>query len=172
MSLWTRIANAFRGDGLSREIDEELQSHIEEAIEQGRDPEEARRAFGPALKQREQSRDVRIVAWIDSLRADAVFGWRRLQKSKVTAGAAILSLALAIGACTSAFRRAISERRSLWSVPTADSRVSTRSCTSSESSWRVASSISAGVASWLRERRAQAVSRTLTALSGSWRSAR
>jgi len=104
MSLWTRIANAFRGDRLSREIDEELQSHIEEAIEQGRDPEEARRAFGPALKQRERSRDVRMIAWMDSLRADAVFGWRRLQKSKVTAGTAILSLALAIGACTSAFR--------------------------------------------------------------------
>ena len=46
MSLWSRIANVFRGDRLSREIDEELQSHIEEAIEQGRDPAEARRAFG------------------------------------------------------------------------------------------------------------------------------
>jgi predicted permease len=41
---------------------------------------------------------------IDSLRADAVFGWRQLNKKKVTSAAAILSLALAIGACTSAFR--------------------------------------------------------------------
>ena len=41
---------------------------------------------------------------IDSLRADAIFGWRQLNKKKVTSGAAILSLALAIGACTSAFR--------------------------------------------------------------------
>ena len=40
----------------------------------------------------------------DSLRADAVFGWRQLMKRKVTSAAAILSLALAIGACTSAFR--------------------------------------------------------------------
>src|ERR1039457_3143911 len=42
--------------------------------------------------------------WLDSLRADAVFGWRRLLKSKVTSAAAVLSLALAFGACTSAFR--------------------------------------------------------------------
>src|SRR6202045_1014637 len=41
---------------------------------------------------------------IDSLRSDAVFGWRQLVKKKVTSAAAILSLALAIGACTSAFR--------------------------------------------------------------------
>ncbi len=60
MSLWSRIANVLRGDRLSREIDEELQSHIAEAIEQGRDPAEARRAFGSALRQREESRDVRV----------------------------------------------------------------------------------------------------------------
>src|ERR1700720_2971744 len=104
MSFWSRIANVFRGDRLVREIDEELQSHIEEAIALGRDPAEARRAFGPALRQREESRDIRLLAWLDSLRADTVFGWRQLMKRKVTSAAAILSLALAIGACTSAFR--------------------------------------------------------------------
>src|SRR6266404_2788287 len=104
MSLWSRIANVLRGDGLSREIDEELQAHIAEAIEQGRDPAEARRAFGSVLRRREESRDIRLMPWLDSLRADAVFGWRQLMKKKVTSAAAILSLALAIGACTSAFR--------------------------------------------------------------------
>ena len=104
MSLWSRIANVLRGDRLSREIDEELQSHVEEAIEQGRDADEARRAFGSTLRQREESRDIRILPWLDSLRADAVFGWRQLMKRKVTSAAAILSLALAIGACASAFR--------------------------------------------------------------------
>jgi putative ABC transport system permease protein len=101
MSLWTRISNVFRGD---REIDEELQAHILDAIEEGRDPEEARRAFGPALLQRERTRDARVIPWLDSLRADAVFGWRQLWKRKVMSAAAILSLALAIGACVSAFR--------------------------------------------------------------------
>src|SRR6266851_2814367 len=104
MSLWSRIANVIRGDRLSREIDEELLSHIKEAIEQGRDPAEARRAFGSTLRRREESRDIRLLPWLDSLRADAVFGWRQLTKKKVTSAAAILSLALAIGACTSAFR--------------------------------------------------------------------
>jgi hypothetical protein len=74
MSLLSRIANVFRGRGLSQEIDEELQSHIDEAIRQGREPAEARRAFGSALRRREESRDIRLVAWLDSLRADAVFG--------------------------------------------------------------------------------------------------
>jgi hypothetical protein len=41
---------------------------------------------------------------LDSLRADTIFGWRQIRKNKVTSAAAILSLALAIGACTSAFR--------------------------------------------------------------------
>src|SRR6185437_3883999 len=104
MSLWSRIANIFRADRLTREIDEELASHIEEAIGQGRDPAEARRAFGSPLRQREDSRDVKLIPWLDSLRADAVFGWRQLKKKKVTSAAAVLSLALAIGACTSAFR--------------------------------------------------------------------
>jgi predicted permease len=104
MSLWSRTVNVFRGDRLIREIDEELESHLEEAIRQGRDPDEARRALGPALRLREESRDVQLITWLDSLRADAVFGWRQLMKNKVAAAAAILSLALGIGACTGAFR--------------------------------------------------------------------
>src|ERR1700730_8927288 len=104
MSLWSRMANVFRGRSLSREIDEELESHIAEAIEQGRDPAEARRAFGSTLRLREESRDIRLIPWLDSLRADAIFGWRQIMKKKVTSAAAILSLAVAIGACTSAFR--------------------------------------------------------------------
>ena len=104
MSWWSRVTNVFRGDGLSREIDEELEAHIAEAMEQGRDAAEARREFGSMLRTREESRDVRLAAWLDSVRADAVFGWRQLVKRKVTALAAVLSLALAIGACTAAFR--------------------------------------------------------------------
>jgi predicted permease len=104
MSLWSRIANVFRSDRLNREIDEELESHIQVAIEHGRDPAEVRRAFGSTLRHREESRDVRLLTWLDSLRADAVFGLRQLKKNKFTSAAAIVSLALAIGAGTSAFR--------------------------------------------------------------------
>ncbi len=104
MSIWSRLVNVLRGDRLSRDIDEELESHIAEAIEQGRDPAEARKAFGSTLRQREKSYDIRLLPWLDSLRADTVFGWRQLKKNKATSAAAILSLALAIGACASAFR--------------------------------------------------------------------
>ena len=41
---------------------------------------------------------------LDSFRADAVFGWRQLNKHRATSAAAILSLGLAMGACTAAFR--------------------------------------------------------------------
>src|SRR5580704_2259773 len=104
MSRWSRLVNVVRSDRLNREIDEELRAHLEEAIAEGRDPAEVRRAFGSTLRHREESRDVRLSVWLDSLRADAVFGWRQLKKNKVASGAAILSLALAMGACTSAFR--------------------------------------------------------------------
>jgi len=104
MSLWTRFKNALGGSKVNREIDEELESHVAEAVAEGRDPGEARRAFGSSLRHREASRDVRVSAWLDSLRADAIFGLRQLRKNKITSAAAILSLALALGACTAAFR--------------------------------------------------------------------
>jgi predicted permease len=104
MSLWTRVANVFRGERVNREIDNELESHVAEALASGRDAAEARRALGSPLRHREESRDARILTWLDSLLADARFGWRQLKKNKIASAAAILSLALAIGACTAAFR--------------------------------------------------------------------
>src|SRR5579871_2674543 len=104
MSLWSKIGNSLRGDSVSRDLQEEMQSHIDEAVRRGRDPEAARRAFGSALRLGEESRDLKVIAWLDALRADAVFGWRRITKHKVTTVAAVLSLGLAIGACTAAFR--------------------------------------------------------------------
>src|ERR1700758_1695356 len=104
MSLFSRIANVFRRDRLSRDIDEEMRSHVAEAIAEGRDPAAARLALGPALLHREESRDTRLIPWLESLCADSVFAWRQLAKRKTTSTAAILSLALAIGACVAAFR--------------------------------------------------------------------
>ncbi|MBM3735170.1 MAG: FtsX-like permease family protein [Acidobacteria bacterium] len=104
MRWWTRISNTLRGQRLDREIDEELESHLEEAARQGRDTAEARRAFGSALRLREQSHEARAITWIESAAADFVFGWRQLRKSRNASAAAILSLALATGACTAVFR--------------------------------------------------------------------
>lgn len=47
--------------------------------------------------------ETKLIAWLDPVRADAVFGWRQIKKHKVTSAAAVLSLGLAIGACTAAF---------------------------------------------------------------------
>ncbi|HET8637395.1 MAG TPA: ADOP family duplicated permease [Acidobacteriaceae bacterium] len=104
MSLWSRISNAFSGERLNREIEEELQAHIEEAIASGRDSREARRAFGSELHAREASHSIRAAGWLESLLADVRFGWRQLRRNKVTSLAAVLSLALGIGSCVGAFR--------------------------------------------------------------------
>ena len=47
MSLWSRISNAVRGERLNREIDEELQAHIDEAIASGPIP---RKRAGPSAR--------------------------------------------------------------------------------------------------------------------------
>jgi putative ABC transport system permease protein len=104
MSFWSRLGNVFRAGRVSDDIDEELASHIEEAVARGRDPQEVRRVFGPALRHREHSLDLRLAGWLNALTADAAFGWRQIRKNRVTSAAAVLSLALAIGACTTAFR--------------------------------------------------------------------
>ena len=104
MSLWSRLSNAVHGERLNREIDEELQSHIEEAIASGRDAKEARRAFGCALRARETSHSIRVVGWLESLLSDISFGWRQLCRNRLASVAAVLSLALGIGSCVAAFR--------------------------------------------------------------------
>jgi len=104
MSFWSRISNAVRGERLNSEIEEELQSHIDEAIAAGRDPNEARRAFGSRLHTLEVSHSIRVSEWLESVFADVRFGWRQLWRNKVTTAAAVLSLALGIGSCVAAFR--------------------------------------------------------------------
>jgi len=104
MSWLTRLGNVFRQERLNREIEEELAARLEEAVEGGRSVEAARIALGSTLRYRERSRDARLLTWLDALAADIVFGWRQLRKRPAVSAAAILSLALAIGATTAAFR--------------------------------------------------------------------
>ena len=104
MSRLSRFTNLFRRGRLDRELEEELAAHMEEALEHGRSPGDLRRAFGSPLHHRERSRDLKLAPWLDALAADVVFGWRRLNKHRSASAASILSLALAIGAATTAFR--------------------------------------------------------------------
>lgn len=109
-STLRRLLNLFgRND---RDLDAELDAHLDLATEQnlhsGMSPEKARRQavlqLGGVAQTKERVRDQQILPWLDSLRADVVFGYRQLAKNKITSLAAILSLALAIGSCTAAFR--------------------------------------------------------------------
>lgn len=93
MSAWSRIRNVFRREALAREIEDELADHAAEGG-QIRHP----------LRIAEQSRDVRLMPWLDSIAADVVFGWRQLNKHRAATAAAVISLGLAIGSATSAFR--------------------------------------------------------------------
>jgi len=96
MSLWSCLSNSLHSERLNREIDEELQLHIEEAITSGRDPNEARRTFGSILRQREVSHRIRVAGWLESILADVRFGWRQLCRNKIASVAAMLSLALLV----------------------------------------------------------------------------
>lgn len=112
MTILTRILNLFKKNHLDRELRDELNSHLElhidDNLKQGMSPTEARRVavlkLGGLEQTKESLRDLLLIPWLDSLRADILFGYRQLAKNRITSAAAILSLALAIGACTSAFR--------------------------------------------------------------------
>lgn len=112
-SLAIRFRNLFRRNTSSdHDVTAELRAHLDLAIDdhlrRGLSPQEARRQATlqlGGLEQTKQSvRDQQVLPWLDSLRRDSLFGLRQLAKNKITTAAAILSLALAIGACTSAFR--------------------------------------------------------------------
>ena len=111
MSFWSRLANVFRSRSIEREIDEELQFHVDERIRElmaaGSSREDAAaqaaRLFGGRLRLREQSRDVKLLPWLDSLLRDARYAARMLRKNAMVTGAAIVSLAMALGGCLAAF---------------------------------------------------------------------
>src|SRR5436309_1826419 len=61
------------------------------------------RRFGNPLRLREQSLDVKLLPWLDSMVRDIRLGARMLRRNAVVTGAALLSLSLALGACVAAF---------------------------------------------------------------------
>ena len=103
MSLWSRLVNVIRGDHLIAEIDEELESHIAEAIVHGRDAEEARRAFGGSLRQREAIRDVKRMAWLEGVLMDLRRAVRAVWRHRALTSAVVGSLALGMGVNTAIF---------------------------------------------------------------------
>jgi predicted permease len=111
MSWWSRLGHVFRPSRLDRDLEEEQQFHLEARVDdlvaggmsRRAAIEQASRQFGNRLLLRESSRDVKLLPHLESLWRDVRLGVRLLRKDAVVASAAILSLALAIGAGAAAF---------------------------------------------------------------------
>ena len=107
-----RLLGTIRRSRTDRDLAQELELHMQLAKEdeerRGRSAvnasREARLQWGGASQAMDALRDQRGVPWIGALSSDIVFGWRQLKKHRTVSGAAILSLGLAIGATSAAFR--------------------------------------------------------------------
>jgi predicted permease len=96
-----------RGERLKDEIQAHIDFEIQENVEAGMLPEEARdaamRKFGNVLLARERSREIWGWLWAERLWQDIHYSLRGLLKNPGFSAVAILSLALGIGATTSMF---------------------------------------------------------------------
>ena len=109
--LMARLRAVVLGRRADQDLHDEIQSHIEmetaKNIAEGRSPDEARRlalaAFGGRDSALEAHRDVRGGRWIADLGRDTRFALRTLRNNPVLTSAAILTLAVGVGANTAIF---------------------------------------------------------------------
>ncbi|HEY2981502.1 MAG TPA: hypothetical protein VGJ22_10000, partial [Anaerolineales bacterium] len=78
---------------------------MEELMRHGMTPEQAKnqQQLGNSPLLRQSSRDIRLFSRLASILQDVRFGLRLCRKNAVLTAAGVLSLSMAIGACTAAF---------------------------------------------------------------------
>jgi len=106
-----RVRALFRRRSADSELAEEIRFHIDaetaKNVRAGMPPDEARRValahFGGVQRVREEHRHVRRAQWVEDLAADVRFALRSLRRTPALTGAAVITLALGIGANVAIF---------------------------------------------------------------------